>query len=100
MNACLDVRAIQINFADDEMCIDLPEGATLSGDNNMLRYMDECKYYTFAPDKLYHSYIVFGKNEIKIGALIKGEPVYVRVDTFNEVGITEGEVIEVNTVGN
>ena len=45
-----------------------------------------------APDKLYHSYMVLGANEKNIGALMKGEPVYIRVDAFNENGITEGEV--------
>ncbi|MED4954804.1 hypothetical protein ABEO75_29865 [Paenibacillus macerans] len=49
----------------------------------------------FAPEKLYHSYMVLGKNEVNIGALIKGEPIYVKVDAFNEKGITEGEVIPV-----
>lgn len=44
----------------------------------------------YSPDKLYHSYLVFGKTEQKIGALVKGEPVYLRVDAFNENGITEG----------
>ena len=46
----------------------------------------------YAPDKLYHSYMVFGAAEKKIGALMKGEPVWVRLDAFNEVGVTEGEV--------
>ena len=45
-----------------------------------------------APDKLYHSYMVLGANERKIGALTKGEPVWVRLDAFNEAGVTEGEV--------
>jgi len=45
----------------------------------------------YAPDKLYHSYMVFGKTSQRIGALIKGESVFVRVDTFNENGITEGK---------
>lgn len=45
----------------------------------------------YAPDKLYHSYLVLGADEKNIGALMKGEPVYVRVDAFNENGITEGE---------
>lgn len=49
----------------------------------------------FASDKLYHSYMVMGRNEVTIGALIKGESLYVRVDSFNEAGITEGEVIQV-----
>ncbi|OMF26750.1 1,4-beta-xylanase [Paenibacillus sp. FSL H8-0548] len=49
----------------------------------------------YTSEKLYHSYMVLGKYEVCIGALIKGEPVYVRVDAFNETGITEGEVIKV-----
>ena len=48
-----------------------------------------------APNKLYHSYMVFGKNSQRIGALVKNRPLYVRVDTFNENGITEGEVKKV-----
>ncbi len=45
----------------------------------------------YAPDKLYHSYMVFGKNSQNIGALIKGQKIYLRIDAFNEVGITEGQ---------
>ena len=48
----------------------------------------------FAPDKLYHSCMTFTAEQ-NIGALVEGETVYVRVDAFNENGITEGtEVIE------
>lgn len=47
------------------------------------------------PEKLYHSRMVYGKTEITIGAIVKDEPVYVRVDTFNEYGITEGDTTEV-----
>ncbi|WP_231869761.1 family 43 glycosylhydrolase [Paenibacillus riograndensis] len=49
----------------------------------------------FAPDKLYHSYMVLGKSQVDIGALIKGQSLYVRVDAFNEKGITEGDVYRV-----
>lgn len=50
------------------------------------------------PDKLYHSYRVFGKNELEVRALMANiESYYVRVDAFNENGITEGEVIPVRT---
>ncbi|MCL6601266.1 MAG: family 43 glycosylhydrolase [Paenibacillus sp.] len=48
-----------------------------------------------APDKLYHSYMIFGCNQVTLSALIKGQPLYVRVDAFNEKGITEGEVLKV-----
>lgn len=44
-----------------------------------------------APDKLYHSYMIFGTTQ-RIGALVKGQEYYVRVDAFNENGITEGSV--------
>ena len=45
-----------------------------------------------APDKLYHSCMTF-QPERKIGALMEGKKAYVRVDAFNENGITEGTVI-------
>ena len=45
----------------------------------------------FAPDKLYHSCMTFTPEQ-NIGALVEGETVYVRVDAFNENGITEGTV--------
>lgn len=54
-------------------------------------------------DKLYHSYQIYrdvenlnkketGMIEKRIGALVKGEHYFVRVDSFNENGITHGEV--------
>lgn len=49
----------------------------------------------YAPNKLYHSYMVLGQNDVHIGALIKGEPLYLRVDVFNETGITAGEILEI-----
>lgn len=48
-----------------------------------------------APNKLYHSYMIFG-TEKRIGALVKGKEYYVRVDAFNEVGITEGNICKVS----
>jgi hypothetical protein len=53
----------------------------------------------YAPDKLYHSCIVYGRCEQRIGALVKSQPVYVRVDTFNENGITIGEGLKVKGEG-
>jgi len=49
----------------------------------------------FAPDKLYHSYMVLGKTEVTVGALVKGQSLYVRVDSFNEQGIVAGDVHEI-----
>lgn len=47
------------------------------------------------PDKLYHSYLCMGKklDKKRIGAIIKGKTLFMRVDAFNENGITHGEVI-------
>ena len=45
----------------------------------------------YAPDKLYHSYQVFDKR-VSIGGLVKDQALYLRVDSFNENGITEGDV--------
>ena len=42
-------------------------------------------------NKLYHSYMIFG-NKVNIGALIKGKKYFFRVDSFNEKGITKGEI--------
>lgn len=42
---------------------------------------------------LYHSFRVFGKNQVEIRVLKADvERYYVRVDAFNENGITAGEI--------
>ena len=46
------------------------------------------------PDKLYHSYMTFKAGDQRIGALIKGRDYFVRVDAFNENGITEGTCVQ------
>lgn len=45
------------------------------------------------PEKLYHSYMIF-KDSQRIGALVKGREYYVRVDAFNENGITKGNTVK------
>lgn len=44
--------------------------------------------------KLYHSYMVFD-TKVSIGSLVKGSDVYLRVDSFNESGITHGQTVRV-----
>lgn len=46
--------------------------------------------YGVAPDKLYMSWLVYGADEVKLSTLIKGQDYYIRVDSFNENGITKG----------
>ena len=49
-----------------------------------------------SPEKLYHSNMVFNAGSHRVGALIKGRDYYVRVDAFNENGITEGSCIKLD----
>ena len=49
-----------------------------------------------APEKLYHSDMVFTAGSHRIGALIRDREYYVRVDAFNENGITEGTCIKLD----
>ena len=49
-----------------------------------------------SPEKLYHSYMVFTPGETRVGALVKGRSCFVRVDAFNEAGITEGSCVKLN----
>ena len=49
-----------------------------------------------SPEKLYHSCMVFAPGPRRIGALIKDRVYYVRVDAFNENGITEGRCVKLN----
>ncbi len=52
--------------------------------------------YGVQPDKLYMSWMVYGANELTLTTLVKGQEYYVCVDSFNENGITEGDVIKIN----
>ena len=47
-----------------------------------------------SPEKLYHSCMVFCAGSQRVGALIKGREYFVRVDAFNENGITEGVCVK------
>ena len=49
----------------------------------------------YQEDKLYHSWMVYGKNKQSIGALRKGQNLYMRIDTFHESSIHEGNVYKV-----
>ncbi len=51
--------------------------------------------YGVAPDKLYMSWLVYGTDAVKLTTLIQGQEYYVAVDSFNENGITPGNVIEI-----
>ena len=81
--AASQVQAMRINDLDMDVRW-LPDDAI---GHNIL--------WGYAPDKLYHSYMVLGRDQQRIGALMQGQPVWVRVDSFNESGITVGTVFPV-----
>ena len=72
--------AIRDNELD--MTVEILESDTATGYNIL---------WGRTPDKLYHSFMTF-ENTQRVGALVSGADYYVRVDAFNENGITEGEV--------
>lgn len=47
-----------------------------------------------SPKKLYHSYMALEPGRRRVGALVKGRDYYVRVDAFNESGITQGVCVK------
>ena len=49
--------------------------------------------YGIAPDKLYQSWLVYGVQELDLSTLMAGQDYYLRVDSFNENGITEGSLL-------
>jgi hypothetical protein len=46
-------------------------------------------------EKLYSSWLLYGRTTLDLGMLTKGQKYFVRVDAFNENGITAGETVEV-----
>lgn len=80
-------KAVRIGDLDMEVEI-LKEAGANRQDSRALGYEI---LWGHAPDKLYHSRTLYGE-KVCIGALVKGEEYYVRVDAFNENGITHGSV--------
>ena len=77
--------------------------ATRLGDLDMIVQIKEQEntlgyniLFGLSPEKLYHSSMVFNTGSHRVGALIKGREYYVRVDAFNENGITEGNCIKLS----
>lgn len=47
-----------------------------------------------APHKLYHSFMVYDQNDLELRALDQDKCYWLRIDAFNEGGVTEGVVLE------
>ena len=54
--------------------------------------------YGIAPDKLYSSYMVYESPQVSLTTLNSGQSYYIRIDSFNETGITEGTVQPLNSL--
>ena len=74
-----------VRMGDLDMVVQLKEQADALGYNIL---------FGSSPEKLYHSDLVFKAGSQRVGALIKGREYYVRVDAFNENGITEGKCVK------
>ena len=84
-----------------------PRGSQVSGDRmsptsaalTWTKSEDAIGYnirYGNAPDKLYHSWQLYGQTELVLNSLNAGVDYYVCVDSFNENGIAEGQWIEIS----
>lgn len=50
----------------------------------------------FAPDKLYHDWLVYGHNTLDLPALNRGQRTYVAVEAFNRSGVSKcSDIIEI-----
>ncbi len=49
-------------------------------------------YWGLAPDKLYNSWLLYGRSALVLRALNGGQACFVRIDPFNENGVTPGTV--------
>lgn len=79
----VDYTVVRTSGIDMEVEIeDTSEGAAIG--YNVL--------WSHEKNKLYHSYMTFEK-KLRVGALVEGQSYYVRVDSFNESGITEGKCV-------
>ncbi len=52
--------------------------------------------YGVARDKLYSSYMVYGRTKVLLTTLNAGQKYYAAVDAFGEGGVTAGEIIEID----
>ena len=78
-----------VTAVDAVMAKDDPLTATLAW-NAVPGAMGYNVRWGIAPNKLYHSWLVYERNELTLRALNKGNNYWVRVDAFNENGVTTG----------
>ena len=52
--------------------------------------------YGLTPEKLYHSWMVYDRTDLEIGALNAGRAYWFAVDSFNEAGVTAGTAVRLD----
>ncbi|MBW9110351.1 family 43 glycosylhydrolase [Microbacterium ureisolvens] len=52
--------------------------------------------YGIAPEKLYHSWLVYDRTELEIGSLNADPTYWAAVDSFNEAGVTPGPIVRID----
>ncbi len=82
-------QAVRISDLDLEVSIEEAVYSTAGLAAETGRALGYLILWGHSPEKLYHSYLTYDRQK-RIGALVKGEKYYIRVDAFNEAGITHG----------
>ena len=80
------VNVVADRNKDDQCCVHITWDKAEGADGYNVKW-------GIAADKLYHSTLVYGANELQLNALNDGVPYFVQVDAFNGSGITEGDVL-------
>lgn len=86
-NAPLPVRNFMVERATDTRTVHLKWDAVPDAVGYNIRFGTR-------ENKLYHNYIVYGKNELSIHSLHANKSYFFTIDAFNEGGITRGETIK------
>jgi len=84
----LDVAAVRL----DDRTARVTWSATTETDGVNVRYGR-------APDKLYHSWLVYGRDDLLISTLSAGVDYWVAVDTFNGSGVARGVAVPLTRHG-
>ena len=79
-----ELRKAQVHFEDAMTC-----RLWWDKQENALGYNIR---YGIAPDKLYSSHLVYEENTVLLTALNAGQEYFFAIDSFNESGVTEGQI--------
>jgi hypothetical protein len=52
--------------------------------------------YGIMPEKLYSSWQIYDRTQLPISSINKGQDYYITVDSFNEYGVTTGNIVYIS----